>query len=58
MASGAKALTLAAHGGIRSRWWHGLPALMGEQDILVCLDSALTDESKLRADDRCNVHVI
>lgn len=35
-----------------------LPALLGEQDILVCLDSALSDEAKMRLDDRCNVHVI
>ena len=35
-----------------------LPELMGDQDILVCLDSALTDESKMQLDDRCNVHVI
>lgn len=31
---------------------------LADQDVFVCLDSALTDGSKLRLDDRCNVHVI
>ena len=35
-----------------------LPAAMGASDILMCLDTALIDESKLRLADRCNVHVI
>ncbi len=35
-----------------------LPGLLGAQDIFVCLDSALSDEAKMRLADCCNVHVI
>ena len=35
-----------------------LPGAMGASDILVCLDTALTDESKLRLADQLNIHVI
>ncbi len=35
-----------------------LPTTLHDQDVCVCLDSALTDQSKMRLADRCNLHII